>query len=156
MPPKTIFVRDEDAELYERFDAIAVAAHASICRMSQSRLIALAIRSYLDQWGDQGDLYVAAPDEDPDALTDERHVLHQLDGWKLRIQSGLYVGLMNGHDRELLDAVDLFDVTEATRTARMILKRCRRELLRRERDRGKRPPPVTDCTLRDGCDSPDT
>jgi len=62
-PAKTIYVKDSDVPLWERFESAVKGWGAAD---SVSALIADAMRKYLAQFGDQGGgLYVQAPDDDP-------------------------------------------------------------------------------------------
>jgi hypothetical protein len=61
-PQKTIYVKDADIPLWERFEK---ASKAGAAADSVSALIAQAMHHYLDQFGDQGGgLYVQAPDQE--------------------------------------------------------------------------------------------
>ena len=88
---KTIYVRDADLPLWERFEkAVKVGAAAE----SVSALIAESMRHYLAQFGDQGDgLYVRGPDEAPVKFgTDISAVLEKeaADTWTLRLDERTY------------------------------------------------------------------
>lgn len=60
-PAKTLYVKEGDAPLWERFERAVADWQAAD---SVSALVTAAMRAYLDQFGDQGDgIYAPAPDD---------------------------------------------------------------------------------------------
>jgi hypothetical protein len=114
-PKKTLYVKDADAPLWERFETAVREWQAAD---SVSALIAEAMRQYFDQFGDQGDgLYVQAPDEDPGWVTfgDGRTAILQphRSGWMLLLDEDVY-----GQDADTSYEIGFRNLDDAIAAAR--------------------------------------
>ena len=125
-PAKTIYVKDSDVPLWERFEkAVNDWQRAD----SVSALIAEAMRQYLAQFGDQGDgLYVMAPDDDPGNVTfgPDRTAIIERAGkdWVLSLDfEGTYPGADEYSHYPLMSRS--FWVQAAVESAREIIARVR-------------------------------
>jgi hypothetical protein len=106
---KTIYVKDTDLPLWDRFEK---AVKVGVAAGSVSALMAESMRHYLAQFGDQGDgLYLRAPDEEPVTFgTDVTAILEKDadDTWTLRLderthgESDLHHSLGRGTPSEIV------------------------------------------------------
>ncbi|MGO8724282.1 MAG: hypothetical protein ACLQRM_16355 [Acidimicrobiales bacterium] len=119
-PAKTIYVKDSDVPLWERYETAVKEWQAAD---SVSALISEAMRQYLDQFGDQGDgLYVKAPDEDLVTFGINRSAILERtgSGWTLSLDLDVY-----GQDAYTPYELGRSSVREAVADARRHMARVR-------------------------------
>jgi hypothetical protein len=121
-PAKTIYVKDADVPLWERFEH---AVNDWGAADSVSALIADAMRKYLAQFGDQGDgLYVQTPDDEPEVFGDGVSAIMSPHGrgWVLDLDETVF-----GEDAHTPYELSFREIEDATTEARKHMAKARSE-----------------------------